>query len=274
LIKVEQHGPVMRLDCARAILGKGRYWTTAYYLDGLLIDSGCAHTAPLFLDALAGLPLCTLVNTHSHEDHIGANRLLQGRIADLEILAHPLAIPVLAAPAERQLLQLYRRQIWGIPGPSNAHPLRDGSILRTAHHELHVMFTPGHSPDHICLYAPEHGWLFSGDLYVGGRERALGSSYDIWGILDSLRKMAALEVKTLFPGCARVRQAPQAELQAKIQYLEQLGDQIHRLHQRGLGIAAITRQVCGGPMLIEVLTGGRFSRRNLVRSFLRGEPRD
>jgi glyoxylase-like metal-dependent hydrolase (beta-lactamase superfamily II) len=262
------------LDCARTVLGKGRYWTTAYYLDGLLIDSGCAHTAKEFMAALSGMPVHTLVNTHSHEDHIGANHVLQERRAGLEILAHPLAIPILAAPAERQPLQLYRRHVWGMPGPSHASALHEGMILRSVRFEFQVIFTPGHSRDHVCLYAPEQGWLFSGDLFVGGRDRALGASFDIWGILHSLRKVAALEVGVLYPGCARVRHAPQVELQEKIAYLEQMGARVQRLHQAGQSVAAISRQVCGGPMLIEAFTGGRFSRRNLVRSFLRRESRD
>lgn len=29
--------------------------------------------------------------------------------------------------------------------------------------------TPGHSKDHTVFLEPQQGWLFSGDLYLGGR---------------------------------------------------------------------------------------------------------
>ena len=42
-----------------------------------------------------------------------------------------------------------------------------------------VIYTPGHSPDHICLFEHKHGWLFTGDLFVGGMDRALRVDYDV-----------------------------------------------------------------------------------------------
>lgn len=41
--------------------------------------------------------------------------------------------------------------------------LRDGEIINTGLFELHVIWTPGHSPGHVCLYEPENRLLFSGD---------------------------------------------------------------------------------------------------------------
>jgi glyoxylase-like metal-dependent hydrolase (beta-lactamase superfamily II) len=95
MLKVTSFDNVLRLDSARTLAGRGRYWMTAYLVDGLLIDSGCAHAAPELVDALSEKTLTCLVNTHSHEDHIGANGLLQSKQQGLEILAHPLALPVL-----------------------------------------------------------------------------------------------------------------------------------------------------------------------------------
>jgi glyoxylase-like metal-dependent hydrolase (beta-lactamase superfamily II) len=68
-----------------------------------------------------------------------------------------------------------------------------------------VLYTPGHSLDHLCLYEPRQGWLFSGDLFVGGRDRALRSGCDIWQIIASLKAIAALPVVCLFAGSAARR---------------------------------------------------------------------
>ena len=39
MIQVEQHGSVTVIRMARALLGRPLYWTAAYWLDGLLIDT-------------------------------------------------------------------------------------------------------------------------------------------------------------------------------------------------------------------------------------------
>lgn len=275
MLKASSCNAVTRFDLARTIAGRGRYWTTAYFLDGLLIDSGCAYSAQELVNALDGAPLTRIVNTHTHEDHIGANGLLQRQRDSLEILAHPLAIPVLADPRQEQPLHPYRRLMWGWPEPSSARPLADGAWIETENYRLQVLYTPGHSADHICLHIPEQGWLFTGDLFVGGRERALRQDYDIWGIIASLRRIAALPVTIMFPGSARIRENPKEELESKIAYLEKLGEKVLELHRKGWSVNAIARALCGKPMFIEMFTLGNFSRRHLVRSYLgsvKGQP--
>jgi glyoxylase-like metal-dependent hydrolase (beta-lactamase superfamily II) len=268
MIKVTSYEPVTRLDLARTLAGRGRYWTTAYLVDGLLVDSGCAYSALELMTYLHDKPLARLVNTHTHEDHIGANGPLQRERNGLEILAHPLSLPVLESPRVRQPLQPYRRLLWGWPEPSKGKQLSDEEMIRTANFNFQVIYTPGHSPDHICLYEPERGWLFSGDLFVGGRDRALSADSDIWGVIGSLKKIVELPLSKLFPGSAHVRENPRDELMEKIAYLEEIGAHVLDLHSKGLGVNTITKTLFGGPMFIEVFTLGHFSRVNLVRSFL------
>jgi len=136
-----------------------------------------------------------------------------------------------------------------------------------------VIYTPGHSPDHLCLYEPSMGWMFTGDIFVGGKERALRVDFDIWGILASLKKISQLPISFLFPGSARVRRNPEDELLAKIKYLEDFGGQTLDLARSGRSVTAIVRELCGGPSYVELFTLGHFSRRGLVRSFLRGRPK-
>ncbi len=268
MLKMTSYGEVTRFNLARTLAGRGRYWTTAYLVDGMLIDTGCAYSAVELAQALANTRLVRIVNTHTHEDHIGANGLLQRRQAGLEILAHPLALPVLADPRRAQPLHPYRRVLWGWPQPSRGQPVPDGALIETAHYRFQVVYTPGHSPDHLCLYEPDQGWLFTGDLFVGGQERALRAGYDIWQIIASLKRIAALPATWLFPGSARVRENPAEALAAKIAHLETLGERVLELDRQGKSVAEIVRALCGGPMLIEFITLGHFSRRWLVRSYL------
>jgi glyoxylase-like metal-dependent hydrolase (beta-lactamase superfamily II) len=268
MLKITAYDGITRFDLARTLLGRGRYWTTAYLVDGMMIDTGCAFSAPELVSALADSPLVLIVNTHTHEDHIGANGPLQRQRDGLEILAHPLALPILADPRGTQPLHPYRRLMWGWPEPSQARSISDGEVIETEHHRFQVLYTPGHSRDHICLYEPRRGWLFSGDLFVGGRDRALRAGCDIWDIIASLKRIAALPATVLFPGSARVRKDPAQALATKIAYLEELGEQVLALHQEGKGLAEIVRALLGGPMLIEFITLGHFSRRQLTLSYL------
>ena len=81
--------------------------------------------------------------------------------------------------------------------------------------------------------------------------------------------MAALPAGWLFPGNARARQDVACELNLKIAYYEALGAQVIDLHARGLSVDQIVRKLCGGPMWVEFVTLGHFSRRHLVLSYLR-----
>jgi glyoxylase-like metal-dependent hydrolase (beta-lactamase superfamily II) len=268
MLKTSTYETVTRFDLARTLGGRGRYWTTAYLLDGLLIDTGCAHSARELVNALEGSALTRIINTHSHEDHIGANGPLQRQRPDLKILAHPLALPLLTDP-HTQYLHPYRRLLWGWPEPSRAGPLQDESWIETENVRFQVLYTPGHSPDHLCLYAPDQGWLFTGDLFVGGWDRALREGYDIRQIIASLKRVAALPSTVMFPGSARIRENPKEELESKIAYLEEFGNNVLELHRKGWDVNAIVRALCGKPIFIEFLTLGNFARRRLILSYLR-----
>lgn len=268
MLKHTSYGPVTRIDLARTIAGRGRYWTSAYLVDGLLIDSGCAFSAPEMVAFLRDKPLGRILNTHTHEDHIGANGPLQRERPTLEIFAHPLSLPVLADPRHQQPLQPYRRLLWGWPEPSKGNLVEAEDVVRTEHFGFKVIYTPGHAPDHICLFEPEQGWLFSGDLFVGGRDRALGAHNDIWQVIDSLKVVADLPITRMFPGSARMRENPREELHEKIAYLEETGERVLELGRKGWSVDAIARSLFGGVMFIEVFTLGHFSRRHLVQSYL------
>ena len=160
MLEERQYGPVVAFRSARTFFGRGYYYTAAYYVDTLLIDSGCAYSAAELAARLKpARPVSQIVNTHCHEDHIGANGLLQSRFG-CRIAAHPLALPVLENP-RLQPLQPYRRFFWGWPLPSRGQAVDE--CVQTEHYRFQVVPTPGHSLDHIAFFEPQQGWLFSGD---------------------------------------------------------------------------------------------------------------
>jgi glyoxylase-like metal-dependent hydrolase (beta-lactamase superfamily II) len=268
MLQVREYGPVVAFRAARSFLGYGYYFTAAYWVDGLLIDTTCAFTAQQLFQALPqdSRPVRQIVNTHCHEDHIGCNGLLQRTYA-ASIQAHPLTLPILANP-RLQSLQLYRRVFWGWPEPSHGEPI--GEWVETPHYRFQVIHTPGHSPDHICLYEPEQGWLFSADTYIGGQDRAARPDYDIYAIIASLKKLAALRLTALFPGSGTVRvNNPATDIRNKIAYLEDLGARVHELHNQGHSVPAIKKRLLGPETNIYYMTLGHFQERYLIEAYLR-----
>jgi len=269
MISVENIGEVRKFRLARSILGRGLYYTAAYWVDGLMIDTGCYYTVTELVAALETLHVERIVNTHGHEDHIGANAALAKRFG-AEILAHPLAIPVLAIPRDQKHLNPYQVVMWGYPEPSLAAPIPE--IIETAHHRFNVIHTPGHSSDHICLYEPTEGWLFSGDTYIGGKDRALRKDYNVWQIIASLKKLSLLDIHLIFTASGNVRKNGSAALKEKVAYLESMGEQTLELYRRGLSYRRIRRKLFGREMLIAYVTLGHFTGKHLVRSFIEDRP--
>ncbi len=265
MIKVKQHGPVRGFSLARTILGKGRYYTACWWLDGCLIDSGCLHTVAELDAALAGLPLHTIVNTHAHEDHVAGNQPL-ARARGARVLAPAPALAVLRGESPRPPLMPYQRLLWGWPQPGPTQAL--GELVQTPRHTLRVVRTPGHSPEHVVFFEPDQGWLFCGDAYVGGRERSLRRGYDIWGIINSLRVMRSLRPSLIFTGSGSMAQNPEQALAAKLEYLEEKAARVAEYHQRGWSVRRIRRKLFGPQQAIHYITQGDFSGEHLVRSFL------
>ncbi len=265
MIEVEEIGQVTKYKMARSLWGSALYFTTVYMVDGLLIDTGCAHMAASTCEILRGKKIEVIVNTHSHEDHIGANAAL-AKEHRCSVLAHEKALDRLAS-ADKAPLRMYQKIIWGRPKPCAAEAI--SSEVRVGRHRFQVVYTPGHSTDHVSLFEPEKGWLFCGDAYVGGRDRALRADYNIWEIINSLKVMAQLEPSVLFPGGGTVKKNATTELYAKIAYLEELGLKVLDLAAKGVSIKKIVKELLGRELPIAYITFGHFSGSNLVRSYLK-----
>jgi len=268
MIKISKFGDITRFDLNRSFAGRGIYWTIAYLVDGLMIDTGCAHTALELLDSISNNEIEQVINTHSHEDHIGGNASLQDSNPNLPFFAHPLAIPVINDPEHNQPLHPYRQFVWGMPSPSQAQPIENGVFVETDNYRFKIIYTPGHTPEHLCLYEPDQKWVFTGDLFVGGRDRTIRAGSNIWQIIESLKLISALQLNIMYPSSARVRPEPVETLRSKIDYLEMMGNKVLTLADQGQNVDQICRELFGGPMWIELITWGHLSRRNLVRSYL------
>lgn len=158
----------------------------------LVIDPGADGERILAALADRGLSLQTIVNTHGHFDHIGANRLLV-EATGARLLLHAGDLPLLRNA--RQHAAVYGLATEPSPEPDSL--LEDGDTVSVGELSLAVLHTPGHSPGGICLYGEGH--LFVGDtLFAGsvGRTDLPGGDHEqlIAGIRDKLLPLPAATV--------------------------------------------------------------------------------
>ncbi len=264
MIQVQQHGSVTAIRMARTFLGRPLYWTTAYWLDGVLIDTGPAYLAQELLRVLANRHIDQILVTHAHEDHIGGLHLLHRRFPAAHIYASPQAIEIIQDPS-RLHPQLYRRLLWGVPkAVTEIRPLP--LQVKTPQFCLRVIETPGHSPDHVSFYEPTHRWLFTGDAFIGGKDQSWANEYEMFGIVSSLRALAALRPERIFPGSGNVRRTAQPELHGKIAQLLGLCQEVARLDAKKFSTEEIVEQLFEGESRMRFWTQGHFSGAHLVEA--------
>ena len=265
MIMTTQYEEVTQIKMNRYPEFNPGYSVAAYLVDGLLIDSGQAHTAQELTDFLKDKEIRTVVNTHYHEDHISANALLKDRYG-VELLAHPLAIDRINQPAT---LYPYQEEVWGYPIPSQVEEIGDN--VTTPHFRLEVIHTPGHSDDHICLFERRQGWLFTGDLFVSTRPNVARPEENQRQIIASLKKVKDLMPRALFPAArgGRIVTDPVPVLEETIRYLEDLGQRVMELDDKGLSPVDIREQIFGDEAPLAEFTQQQFSSLNLVKSYLK-----
>jgi len=261
MLEITRFGPVTRLRLARRLPGLRPLWVHAFLVDGLLIDAGQPACVSELLRALAPAHVEQVVLTHHHEDHIGAAAALQEQ-RGLVPRIHPAGQPLVA---RRPRLPASERLYWGEPAPVRAEPL--GDEVLTPHYRFRVLPTPGHAPDHMALYEPDQGWLFSGDLLIHPRLATLRRGEDLVAWRQSLRQLAALPAPAVF--CSHYPKVlGAAVLQQKLDFWAETGEQARVLQRQGVPLPAIRDRVLGREGLTALLTGYEFAKRNLIAALL------
>ena len=162
--------------------------------EAMIIDP--ADKSQTLLDAVKGLNLKYIVNTHGHGDHIGGNKFLKEN-TQAKLAIHELDASMLNDP--NQNLSTH----WGaqLVSASADIKLKDGDSLQLGNKKIAVIHTPGHSRGGICLLVED--LLFCGDtLFAGsiGRTDLPGGDYAT--LINAIKtKLLILNGNTkVFPG--------------------------------------------------------------------------
>jgi glyoxylase-like metal-dependent hydrolase (beta-lactamase superfamily II) len=139
----------------------------------VVIDPGPvdhSHEAAI-VDAIADRQVEAVIVTHTHEDHAP--------------LANPLAAEV-GAPA------------LGYAAGPDFEPderLVEGSVIQAGDERLEVLYTPGHSDDHVCFKVGRS--LFTGDHIMGGSSVMVT---DLGSYMASLERLQGMTFDRMYPG--------------------------------------------------------------------------
>ncbi len=154
------------------------------------------------------------------------------------------------APGAGRLAAITGATVHAVRTPEGGERLRDGQTIASGSARLHVVATPGHTPDHLAFLIEEDGALFTGDTVLGRGTSVIDPPEgDLVAYLRSLRRLLALSPRTIYPGHGPVVLGAVAKLE---EYLE------HR--------AMREEQVLAG------LAGGRRSAEEMVGEIYAGYP--
>ncbi|MCS7002868.1 MAG: MBL fold metallo-hydrolase [Dehalococcoidia bacterium] len=213
-------------------------WVFAYLIVGdgeaALVDAGWAspHAFTELKDQVeeAGVRLRdirTVVLTHLHPDHFG----LAGRVkaeTDAQILIHELEKPFVETRYRSYSKLLDELADWLLSYGAPEHEMPEmqtasvrtrryvqevdpddvivgGELLKLAGQDWEVIWTPGHTRGHLCLYNRRTKTFISGDHILPGITPNISlhpesSENPLGDFIASLRKLVDLPVETVLPG--------------------------------------------------------------------------
>jgi glyoxylase-like metal-dependent hydrolase (beta-lactamase superfamily II) len=267
------YGPVEGLRAGRYGLGLNTK-AVCYRIGHTLIDTGPPNqwrrVRRFVTEQTEQNGLDRVLVTHHHEDHAGNAARLQ------ELLD----VPVYAPEASRTRLrdgytqETYRWVVWGRPRPVEAQPvpetltLADGTTLRT-------LPAPGHSDDMVCYLAEDHGLLFGGDLFVTRRPKYLRVDERAPRLIESIHNVLQHDFTTLLCGHRGLVEDGRRALKEKAKYMEALCGVVQRRYRADkLSVPEITDEILGREGMLYWVSGGDFSKRNLIASCLDDAPEE
>ncbi|MGH9673287.1 MAG: MBL fold metallo-hydrolase, partial [Bryobacteraceae bacterium] len=267
----------------------------AIVYDGVAIDPGSTRMRTSLRRHLDAAPVAihTVTATHHHEEHSG----------NLEWLAARCGARLVLSPATVEKLRalrvpFMRDLVIGQPPPITGRPEPPGGAVSTEGGALEVIPSPGHCDDHLSFYDPREKILFAGDAFMGSYFATPNPDVDSLAWIATLERMAARGVEILVEGHGHirtlredipdipglvVREDPVAALRSKLDFLRWVREQIDAGRREGMTAPAIVAtcfpwgrrwgwERFGADLMARLLSGGEFSRGELVRSFERPEP--
>ena len=197
--------------------------------DGLtLVDSGLAGSAPGILTAARslGAPICRIVLTHAHIDHLGSLDALAREYRQIEFAAGQRESRLLRKDFSLDAGESGKKLL-GFPGVRLPPTilLSDGDRIGS----LQAIFSPGHTPGHMSFLDVRDGSLIAGDAFTTQTRVLAASTFKLlfpfpvifsWNrevSADSARKLRDFKPARLAVGHGRTVEAPLAAMDQAVE---------------------------------------------------------
>ena len=147
--------------------------------------------------------------THGHRDHAGGAPALAAAHPGARFLKRPW-------PGEDAQFAVSWQSV------------SDGDFIPAGDDQLHVIHTPGHSPDHLAFWHEPTGTIFSGDLVVHGSSVMIHTSRggNLAEYLRSLQRLLMLEPAVLLPAHGPRVDDPRALLTGYLEHRRMREEQV------------------------------------------------
>ena len=197
-----------------------------------LIDAGVGE--PRHLEALhaalGSASLALVIVTHGHSDHASGATAIAGRMPGVVFLKMPWS---------------ERDSRWGVPWTAIAN----GDTIAAGDTTLSVVHTPGHSPDHVCLWHAATRTLFGGDLAIANTTVYVPPAPhgDLVAYLASLERVLALNPARILPAHGPVIDDPERLLRGYVAHrIERENQIIEAVRSGAVHVDAIVARVYSG----------------------------
>lgn len=191
----------------------------------ILIDTGNPNV-PEYITNLKNtlrdnnISLNGIILTHWHMDHVGG-------IPDIE--------KGILGSCKVPLYKFKRRSDdWQSEKPPESDSsytfVKDGTILKTEGATLRLIYTPGHTDDHMAIFLEEEKNVFSADCILGEGTAVFEDLYDY---MNSLHALLNLKPSRIYPGHGPVIEEPTPGIQQYIDHRNKRESQIMNALKEG-----------------------------------------
>ena len=231
-----------------------------YIVDGVLIDAGANSTLKKIKPLLQQEKIHCAAITHIHEDHAGSAAWIKNN------LKIPVYLPAnsIDEAAVKSSLPLYRKLIWGNREAFIADPMP--SCIETKRFKLDVVATPGHHKDHVVFYEKNHGWLFSGDVYINRKQKVGFIHENIGDAMKSLSKLVELDIDKIFCAHSGIHSNGKEKLKAKLDFFLDIQHKVNTLKKEGRSLEEIDKRLFPKKNLWALVSRGEWSTFNIVNT--------